>query len=333
MAASTPTSAGFPFGLRRLAALATYVAVVIAVIVFGGSFTLQIATLGGIMAISAMALTILTGTAGLLSLGQAAFLGIGAFTAGLLTSAYDVPFLLVILAAGLAGLSVGALIAAITLRNSGLYLAVGTFALHYIIVLVLNDIEVNLTHAVGFILPLPTVFWFSLRSPVAWWIFTATILALVYVALNWLVKSHIGRTWTVTRVNATIAGALGVSLMRSRLSAFTLTSFITSACGAIQGYYLGIVVASSYTLHLAIIYLTVVALGGLGSLPGAVVASYAITLLPFAIEHMVTAAGLSIAGGAAGLENILLGLILIAALLKLLQRLRPAGREKSVGQH
>lgn len=291
------------------------------VAMFGSPFALRIANLGGLMAIAAMALTVLTGTAGLLSLGHAAFLGIGAFTAGMLAANHGLPFPLVVLAAGVCGLLVGAVVAFITLRISGLYLAIGTFALHYVVVLLLNDLEVTMTYAVGFIMPTADFFGITLDGQRSWWVFIVACLAVEYLALAWLVRSHVGRAWTVSRENPTLAGALGVSLIRARMSAFALTSFITAAAGALGGYYLGIVVAGTYTLHLAVIYVTVVVLGGLGNLLGAVIASYAITLLPYAIEAAMGMAGLTVMSGVAGLEGILLGIILAVSLLKLPQRL------------
>lgn len=299
-----------------------------AVPLFGSPFALQIANLGGLMAIAAMALTVLTGTAGLLSLGHAAFLGIGAFTAGLLATKLGVPFLATVVMAGLVGLAVGALIAFLTLRISGLYLAIGTFALHYVVVLGLNDLEVKLTYAVGFIMPAASVLGLPLDDARSWWGFVVACLAVEYAALAWLVRSHVGRAWIVSRTNPTLAGALGTSLLRARMSAFMLTSFITAAAGAMAGYYLGIVVAANYTLHLAIVYVTVVVLGGLGSLAGAVVAAYAVTLLPYMIEGAMSAVGLTVMSGFAGLESIVLGIILAAVLLRLPGRGWAAVRKK-----
>lgn len=304
-------------GATRVLTVAALAVAALVVALSGSPFALRLANIGGLMAIAALALTVLTGTAGLLSLGHAAFLGMGAFTAGILATQWGVPFPAVVFAAALTGLAVGAALAFITVRISGLYLAVGTFALHYVVALILNDIEVQVTQAVGFLMPPASLPGLELNSALRWWIFIAACIGIEYLALDWLVRSHIGRAWIVSRDKPAVAGAMGVSLLRSRVRAFALTSAITVAAGAIGAYYLGIVIASGYTLHLAIMYVTVVVVGGLGNLPGAIIAAYAITLLPYGLEAALSASGASLVSGAAGLESMALGIILIAVLLRL----------------
>jgi branched-chain amino acid transport system permease protein len=284
-----------------------------------GKLGMQFANIGGLAAIAAMALTVLTGTAGLLSLGHAAFLGIGAFAAGLLATLAGWPFFAAIIAAGFVGLAVGGGVALITLRTSGLYLAVGTFALQAVVSIVLIDIEVKVTAATGILMPIPRLFGMVIRDLTSWWHVIVTAMFLTYVLLQWQLRSHIGRAWLTTRDQPTVAAAMGISLLGARASVFMLTSFITSVCGAIGGYYFGIVQAANFDLHLAIKYITIVALGGLGSLPGAIVAAYAIILLPHVLTFLFRLAGINAAVAAAGSESIALAIILIAALLRVPQ--------------
>lgn len=282
-----------------------------------GKLGLQFANIGGLAAIAAMALTVLTGTAGLLSLGHAAFLGIGAFTAGLLATLMGWPFLAAVAAAGVTGLGIGGLVAIITLRTSGLYLAVGTFALQAVVSIILIDIEVKVTAATGILMPVPTVLGFAIRDFAQWWYVIATALFLTYVLLQWQTQSHVGRAWLTARDHPTMAAAMGISLLRARVSVFMLTSFITSICGAIGGYYYGIVQAANFDLHLAIKYITIVALGGLGSLPGAIAGAYGITFLPHILTWTFRSLGIDAATAATGSESIALAIVLTAALLRL----------------
>lgn len=285
-----------------------------------GPFAMQLANIGGLMAIAAMALTVLTGTAGLLSLGHAAFLGIGAYTAGLLATQYEWPFLPSLFVAGFIGLVIGALVAIATLRTSGLYLAIGTFALQSVIAIVLVDIDVKVTAAVGLLMPVPSLFGWTIRDLTQWWHLIVTALFVVYVLLKWQVKSHVGRSWISARDHPTVAAAMGISIVRARAGVFMLTSFITSWCGALSAYYFGIVQAGNYDLHLAIKYITVIALGMLGSLRGAILAAYAILLLPHGLSHLFRFVGVDPAIAASGSESIALAIILIAALLRAPQR-------------
>jgi branched-chain amino acid transport system permease protein len=299
---------GFPF--------VVFVVAFVGVPMVSGKLGMQFANIGGLAAIAAMALTVLTGTAGLLSLGHAAFLGIGAFTAGLLATLAGWPFFAAIVAAGVVGLVVGGGVALITLRTFGLYLAVGTFALQAVVSIILIDIEVKVTAATGILMPVPKLFGIAVRDLSSWWYVIVTAMFVTYVLLQWQLRSHVGRAWLTTRDHSTVAAAMGISLLRARVSVFMLTSFITSICGAIGGYYFGIVQAANFDLHLAIKYITIVALGGLGSLPGAIIAAYAIVLLPHVLTFLFRLAGVNAAVAATGSESIALAIILIAALLR-----------------
>lgn len=305
-----------------------YIAALFMVPALSGKFAMQLFNIGGLMAVAAMALTVLTGTAGLLSLGHAAFLGIGAFSAGLLATLLDWPFAATIMSAALIGLAIGAVVAVATLRTAGLYLAVGTFALQAVVAIVLVDIEVKVTAATGILMPVPSMFGWAVRDLTDWWYVVATAMLLTYLLLRWQVDSHVGRAWISSRDNPTVAAAMGISLLKARGSVFMLTSAITSASGAIAGYYFGIVQAGNYDLHLAIKYITIIALGGLGSLPGAIVAAYAILLLPHGLSFAFRNFGIDPTTNAAGSENIALAIILVVALLRVPQwawkRLRAA---------
>jgi branched-chain amino acid transport system permease protein len=314
--------------LRRAIPVLAFAVALIGVPMVSGQFSLQLANIGGLMAMAAMALTVLTGTAGLLSLGHAAFLGIGAFTAGLLATLYDWPFLATLLAAGIVGLAIGALVSVATLRTSGLYLAVGTFALQAVVGIILIDIEVKVTAATGILMPVPVLFGVPMRGLIQWWYLIAQAMLMTYLLLAWQMRSHVGRSWIAARDHSTVAAAMGVSLLGARASVFMLTSFITSVCGAISGYYFGIVQAANYDLHLAIKYITIIALGGLGSLPGAILGAYAIMLLPHGLSWIFRATGIDAAQAATSSESFALAIILIIALLRLPQWLWATLRRK-----
>ena len=126
-----------------------------------------------IAAIGAVALNVLTGNARLVSLGQAAFLGIGAFAAGLLQRAYGVPFPLALCAAAIAGAMAGLLIALLSLRLRALYGAVTTLVLHFAVVTFFSFVQAVFLDSSGTILPLPSLGFIELRTPVQWYYFLA----------------------------------------------------------------------------------------------------------------------------------------------------------------
>jgi len=278
-------------------------------------YLMSLAISGALLALAAMPLTLLTGTAGLLSLGHAAFLGLGGYTAGVLSHVFGVGLTASIFIAAVVGLSVGALIALATLRVVGIYLAVGTFALQFVVQPLMQDMDVELTQSTGFMLADPQLFGIALDSQLMWWYALCALIAILYAWLGWLQSSHTGRRWVVLRDTPTAAGVLGISLQRTRLGAFALTSAVTAAVGALSAYYYGNAQSGTYTLHLAILYLTIVALGGPGSLGGAIVASFVMIALAPAVEWCLLKSNLISASRAGGIETILVGLILMLSLL------------------
>ncbi|WP_454917961.1 branched-chain amino acid ABC transporter permease [Xanthobacter sediminis] len=307
-----------PARRRDLRALLWPAAAALAVVlpVALGDYGLHLAVSGGILAIGGMSLTVLTGTAGLLSLGQAAFMAVGAFTAALLATQLGLGLLPAIVVAAALGLALGGLLALLTLRVSGLYLAVATFGFHYVVEIVASDIEIKVTHASGFLLDPPVILGFVVNSQLRWWGVVLVALALVWTALSFLRRGHVGRAWTFLRDDPTAATVFGISQVRARAAVFTLTSAITAAAGVLSAYHLGNVQAGSYSIHMAVAFLTIVALGGPGSLRGALIASYVVLLLPVAIDGTLRALNIPAAAHVAGIENIALGTILAASLLK-----------------
>jgi len=288
---------------------------------FLGEQALHLAVSGGVMALAAMALTILSGSAGLPSLGTAAFLAIGAFVTGIMATQFDVGLLPSMGISAVLGLVVGALIGLLTLRVSGLYLAVGTLALQHIVQIIATTLDLKLTYASGFMLDAPELFGITLDSLWKWWAFVLILLVLLYFPLRHLLRTHIGREWHFLHLYPSAASALGVASVATRLKVFALTSAIIAMVGAVDGYRIGNVQAASYTVHLAVVYLTVVVLGGAGNLLGAIFASYLIVLLPTIISGVMGALSIDTTSRAAGLEGVAIGLILVFALLRVPQRL------------
>jgi len=296
----------------RIALIA--LAVIAPPFVFNG-FLMSLAISGALLALAAMPLTLLTGTAGLLSLGHAAFFGIGGYAAGLLAHAFGIGLTLSILVGAAAGLLVGALVALATLRVVGIYLAVGTFALQFILQPIMQTIDVEVTYSTGFLLSSPSLLGFELSSPARWWYALVVLGVLLYAWLRWLQTSHVGHRWVVLKDNTTAAGVLGISLQKTRLGVFALTSAVTAGVGAISAYYYGNAQSGIYSLHLAILYLTIVALGGAGSLGGAIIAAFVMIALPPLIDSIVTYKGLVDPSRAGGIETITVGLILMFSLI------------------
>ncbi len=306
--------------LGRLAIAAVLLAIIF-LLPQGGRFWLALANIAAITAISAMGLTILVGTAGLLSLGQAAFLAIGAFSSALLVSYIEVGFLFSLFIGGASAALVGIIIAAATARTAGIYLAVGTLALQFVVELMLTDVEVKLTAALGFQMEPPVILGLVIDTERRWWFLLCAVMIATWLTLRWIVRGQQGRNWVCMREHTAVANSLGISVTHSRMAVFALSSFIAGVAGALHGYYIGTVQITNYSLHLSIVYLTVVVLGRLGNIGGAIWAAAFITVLPHVLSWLLRTMGIDVISRGAGMENIAVGLILILVLLRVPQRI------------
>ena len=229
--------------------------------------------------IGAVALNILTGNARLVSLGQAAFLGTGAFAAGLLQRFYDVPFSVALAGAAAAGGTVGLIIALLSLRLRALYVAVTTLVLQFAVVTTFSFVQTVFLDSSRIILPQPSLGIIVLQTPVQWYYFLLTVVTLVVLGGINVLRSYIGRRWIAVGEHDVAAEALGVSVRWAKVSVFTVTSAVTAFAGALAAYYVGTVSFESYNFGLAITYLAMIIVGGVGSVLGSVLGAVFITLL------------------------------------------------------
>jgi branched-chain amino acid transport system permease protein len=317
---SLPTSMGRTLALRR--GRAQWLTVVLGGLAllllprFFSTFWIHLAN-GCLMAIiGAVALNILTGNARLVSLGQAAFLGIGAFAAGLLQRAYNVPFPVALAAAAVAGGAVGFLIALLSLRLRVLYVAVTTLVLHFAVVTVFAFVQAVFLDSTGIILPLASLGLMELQTPIQWYYFLLAVTALVVLGALNLLRSFIGRRWIAVGEHDVAAEALGAPVRWAKLSVFTLTSSVTAFAGALSAYYIGTVSFESYHFGLAIMYLAMIIVGGVGSVLGSITGAVFITLLPYVLDQWFLMLNLRIPPSVlAGIHQIAFGGLIVAFLL------------------
>lgn len=281
-----------------------------------GGFWLHIVNLSLLAAMGAIALNLLTGNARLVSLGQAAFLGAGGFTAGILSREFNVGFLTVLLAAAVIGAVLGLLVAIPSLRLRVLYVAVATLALHFGITLVLAVIQAQVLNSAGLVLPLAKIAGFPLRHPHEWYYFLLLLTgAFALMALN-LLRSYIGRRWGAVADHDVAAETLGVSVTGAKLTVFMVTSGMVAFAGAVSAYYIGTVTSEYYDLNLAIAYLAMIIVGGMGSVLGSVLGAFVITMLPYLMDKLLDLMGIGLDGGSLiGMHYVLFGTIIVGFLL------------------
>lgn len=283
---------------------------------FVPTFYVHLVNLALIAVIGAVALNLLTGNAGLISLGHAAFLATGGFTAAGLVHFYDAPLVITVPAAAIAGGILGGLVGLPSLRLRGLYLAVTTLALHFAVVLLVTAFQSQAVQSAGIVMPAPSIGPMRLGSRTAWYYLLLVLaIATVVVAAN-LLRSRMGRAWTAIHDRDIAAEALGVGLTRAKLAVFVFTSAVTAGAGALAGYYAKVVTAEAYTLELAIAYLAMIIIGGMGSVLGSVLGAMFVTWLPYGVEQVLRVVGIEVgAGRISGVQTAVFAVLIILFLL------------------
>lgn len=222
----------------------------------------------GIHALLALSIW-LTLACGLLSLANAAFMGIGAYTAALLTQQLGWPFPVVLAAGALSPVVVALVIGVPTLRLSGVYLAMATLAFTEMTrVIILNmDITGGPEGLNG--IPLLTEWWHIVL-----------VLAVVVYGLARLRRSRVGRAFEAIKEDEVAARLMGIDVDRHKLFAFALGAAIAGVAGALNAHYTFFISPREYGFENAVDILTMAVLGGISSLAGPVLGSTILTLLP-----------------------------------------------------
>jgi branched-chain amino acid transport system permease protein len=258
-------------------------------------FGLDLACQVFIACIGALALMLLTGFAGQISLGHAGLLAAGALTTGILFQETGATFWIAIPAAIAVGALLGFIFGMPSLRLRGIYLAVSTIAMHFMVIYAGGEYENTRGLSSGVVVDPPSLFGVALTDGRAWYFVLLAIAALVYLLFGNLLRSRTGRAWSAIRTRDTVAVALGVNIARYKLLAFVISSAVTAMAGALLTYYRGFVSSEAFSLDLTIQYVAMIIIGGMGSQSGAVLGAAFVTLLPYGIER-----GMTLVTGGAG---------------------------------
>jgi ABC-type branched-subunit amino acid transport system ATPase component/ABC-type branched-subunit amino acid transport system permease subunit len=233
-------------------------------------------------AIAAISLNILMGYAGQISLGQFAFVGVGAFTTGIVTSTEQLrlPWTVGLLAAAAAGGLIAFLVGLPALRLRGLYLAVVTVAVAYVGWQSLFRVEAIGGGSAGKLTPPPYFGDTAIDSNAGFLSIAAVLLVLVWQLDVNLTRSRVGRAFQAVKADEAVAASFGVDVARYKLLAFTLSGALAGVAGALIGTAYGTVTASTFDYARSLLLVVIVVIGGLGSRWGVVTAAVFATLLP-----------------------------------------------------
>jgi branched-chain amino acid transport system permease protein len=248
-------------------------------------YYLSIINLSLIAVVGALGLNILVGYTGQISVGHAAFMSVGAYTAANLAVHLDLPFWITLPAGGLIAALIGAIVGIPSLRIKGLYLAIATLAAQLIIEWIINHTPAISGGAQASIqVPRPTVAGYELRTQGDLYFFLLSFAVLAIVATLNLVRSRIGRAFVAIRDQDIAAEIIGINIFRYKLLAFAISSFYAGVTGVLYTYYLGVANYEQFQINVSIDYLAMIIIGGLGSVLGSIFGAIFVTLLPIVIR-------------------------------------------------
>jgi branched-chain amino acid transport system permease protein len=244
------------------------------------AYMLYVANMIGFAVIGAVGLNLLTGFTGQISLGHAAFLGVGGYTSAILMTKLGLSFWLALPCAGLAAALAGLVIGIPSLRVKGLYLCIATLAAQFIFEFIFIHWE-GMTQGVrGINVPSPKLGSFILNTEKRFYFLTVVMVILAVGYARNLVRSRVGRAFVAIRDRDLAAEIMGINLFRYKLIAFAISSFYAGIAGALWVSFIRIVSPEHFPFHLSIQYLAMIIVGGLGSVIGSIFGAVFMTLVP-----------------------------------------------------
>ncbi|NDA93374.1 MAG: branched-chain amino acid ABC transporter permease, partial [Betaproteobacteria bacterium] len=231
------------------------------------------------VALVALGLVLMTGVAGLTSFGQAAFVGLGAYVAAVLSTAFGLSPWLGLVAVMLMTVSLAFALGWITLRLSGHYLPLGTIAWGLSLYFVFGNLELLGGHTGLSSIPAIEIFGISLKSANAiYYLIWITLFAAMLLTDN-LLHSREGRAIRALKGGVLVAESMGVNTARSKMIVFVLAALYAGVSGWLYAHYQRFVNPSPFSLHIGIEYLFMAVLGGAAQVWGALLGAGVVTLL------------------------------------------------------
>jgi branched-chain amino acid transport system permease protein len=244
-----------------------------------------------ILALAALGLNILTGYAGQLSLGTAAFMAIGAFASyNFVLRVPGMPVLVGFLGGGLCAAAVGILFGLPSLRIRGFYLAVATLAAQFFILWCLSKVGWFSNYSSSGVITAQAIVILGHEFDKPWtkYLLVLSIVSVMALAAKNMARSNIGRQWMAVRDMDVAAEVIGIRLVYAKLLAFAVSAFYCGVAGALYAYaYLGTVEPEAYNLDLSFKILFMIIIGGVGTVLGAFLGSAFIVLLPLLLNALV----------------------------------------------
>lgn len=268
-----------------LAARAGGAVVVLAVLALlplvASSSQMNLLVLTCVNVIAAIGLSLLFGYAGQISLAQAELQGLGAYTSAILATRAGLPFWVALICAGLVPGVIAYAVGRPILRLRGYYLAMATVAIGGILDTLFEQLK-GLTGGFNGIvgIPSPSLFGWALNDPNRYY-YLVLVAALLVIAFAWnLTRSRVGRAMRAIRESETGAAVMGVDVPALKASIFALSGVLAGLSGSFYAHYALFISPETFTVSQSVTFILILAIGGVGSLGGAVVGAILLTVLP-----------------------------------------------------
>lgn len=264
-----------------LAPVAVLIVAAVVPIFTSTTYTQSLLTLAIVYALNVLGMHVIFGLTGILSLAQAAFWGIGAYAAAILTVDYGAPFLVgligAIVAATLAGIALGVP----TLRLKTHYLVLATIAFAEVARQLLTNWSGLTRGPQGFPgIPPADIFGFVFVTRLQNYYLGLVVLTFVVLGLITLRRSRLGRAMEAVRDDALAAEAMGINVTYVRILAFSLSAALGGMAGSLYAHQASFISPDSFDLHIAVFFLLILLIGGRRSITGCIIGAFFITYLP-----------------------------------------------------
>jgi branched-chain amino acid transport system permease protein len=290
-----------------------------------GDYGLSILTLICAFTIGMLGLQIITGYCGQISIGHAAFMGVGMYTVGILQKQFGLSFWVCLPLAGLVPMGIGMLFGVPALRMKGLYLAFATLAAHFVIVYVISNWRSVTNGTDGMWMKRPgSLLGIDFQSDRNYYFLVLTVTALMtYFAKN-LTRTRLGRAFVAVRDNDIAAEVMGINIAQTKVLAFGIGCFFAGIAGALGGAYYEYVNVEWFGFDDSIWFLGFLVVGGFGSILGAIAGATVWKVLD-ELTTLVTPLAETFLGGAAFYASAAFALVFYSLIIIIFLVFEPRG--------
>lgn len=237
---------------------------------YASNYLVSLVTVSAIILVSVHGLNLLTGYCGQLSMGQAAFMGVGAYISGILVVRLHLPWVVSFICAGFGSGIIGIIFGLAALRIKGFYLAVSTLAAQYILGWFFLNMRWLTGGSEGLRVPPASIGGFVFDTERSQFLLIITICVLITYFCRNITRTHVGRAFVAIRDNDLSAEVIGINLKFYKPLAFFVCCVLAGFAGSLWAQYVGIVTSDQFTLDNSILYLAMLIVGGMGNNVGAI---------------------------------------------------------------